>query len=159
MESVGNTRSLRSGELAALAKVSTDTLRHYERIGILPKPARTLSGYRVYSANSLDRVLLVRRALSLGFTLAELAKIMKIRDSGGAPCQQVQALARAKLAQVEDQLVALSELRARLQALISDWDQRLDQASGRRAGLLETLRFDPAQSSMEPPRLRKARTP
>src|SRR5437763_12781612 len=89
--------SLRSGELAREAGVSTDTLRHYERLGLLPKPRRTASGYRQYPPKTLDRVLLIRRALRVGFTLPELEKILRICDSGKAPCHQVQALAKAKL--------------------------------------------------------------
>ena len=58
---------MRSGELARLADISTDALRHYERIGLLPKPARTQSGYRDYPAPALERVRLIQRALNAGF--------------------------------------------------------------------------------------------
>ncbi len=62
---------LRSGELARLAGVSTDTLRHYERKGLLARPRRSCNGYREYPASDLDRVRLVRGALGIGFTLNE----------------------------------------------------------------------------------------
>jgi len=71
---------LRSGELARLAGVSTDLLRHYERIGIMPRPERTLSGYRQYPAITLDRVHAVRRSLMLGFFLAGAGA--HLRDKG-----------------------------------------------------------------------------
>ncbi len=74
--------ALRSGELARLAGLSSDTLRHYERMGLLAKPPRTLSGYRDYPSNTLERVHLIRRALSVGFSLAKLTTILKIRDQG-----------------------------------------------------------------------------
>ena len=61
---------MRSGELARLVGVSTDTLRHYERLGLLEIPARTSGGYREYSSGSLERVRLIRRALSIGFSLS-----------------------------------------------------------------------------------------
>ena len=77
---------MRSGELAQRSGVSTDTLRHYERMGLLARPQRTLGGYRAYEPQALDRVLVVRRALSIGFSLCELAAIFRIRDCGGAPC-------------------------------------------------------------------------
>jgi DNA-binding transcriptional MerR regulator len=128
------------GELAKMCGVSPDTLRHYERIGVLPKAVRTSGGYRRYSHATAARVQLVRRALSVGFTLAELARILKIRDSGGAPCHQVRALAAAKLVEVERQVKTLDDLRKTLQGILMDWDQRLDRApSGSRAGLLEAL--------------------
>ena len=77
-------RSLRSGDLARATGVSTDTLRHYERLGILKKPPRTDGGYRAYPADALDRVNLIRNALGSGFTLRELtpAAPSDTRDSG-----------------------------------------------------------------------------
>src|SRR5947207_15027156 len=86
-----NNRPLRSGELARRAGVSPDTLRHYERKGLLA-PCRTPSGYREYSAEAVDRVRLIRRALSIGFSLDELAPILAARDRGRAPCRAVRAL-------------------------------------------------------------------
>src|SRR6266852_2726010 len=94
----------RSGELARLCGVSTDTLRHYERIGVLAKPRRSDAGYRQYPSAAVARVQLVRRALGLGFSLAELTRLLRVRDRGGAPCREVRALAAAKLDQVEKQL-------------------------------------------------------
>ena len=82
-------KALRSGELAHLAGVSSDTVRHYERLGILPEPARIPSGYRIYSRTAVDRVRLVQRALQLGFTLSELSEILQTLDRGGIPCQRV----------------------------------------------------------------------
>jgi len=68
--------TLRAGELARLCGVSTDTLRHYERVGVMARPLRTRAGYRQYPAEALLRVRVVRRALAIGFTLAELSKIL-----------------------------------------------------------------------------------
>lgn len=82
-----------AGELAAAAGVSTDTLRHYERKGVLPKPNRASNGYRRYPANALERVRLIRNALAVGFTLDELSRFLSERDQGGAPCGAVRALA------------------------------------------------------------------
>jgi len=131
---------MRSGELARLSGVSTDTLRHYERIGVLAKAPRTKSGYRQYPPSALDRVRLVRRAISVGFTLEELARVLRIRDKGGAPCRQVRDLALAKLEGVERRLGELVLIRDHLQMLLKDWDDRLARtAPGQRAGLLDSL--------------------
>ncbi len=131
---------LRAGQLAELAGVSTDTLRHYERLGLLPAPRRSRNGYREYPREALDRVRLVRRALTVGFTLKELARILKSRDKGGAPCREVRALAEAKLRDLEAQLRELTGLRDDLRATLKDWDARLaGTAATERAGLLETL--------------------
>ena len=138
--------ALSSGELAELAGVSRDTLRHYERKGVLPRPLRGHNGYRKYPPEVLQRVQLVRRALSVGFTLDELAKVLKVRDAGGAPCEEVRKLAAQKLLNVQDQLRELTQLQNDLQETLRDWDTRLARrADGKRANLLETLSFDPAK--------------
>lgn len=142
--------ALSSGELAELAGVSRDTLRHYERKGVLPRPFRGDNGYRKYPPEALPRVQLVRRALSVGFTLDELAKVLKVRDAGGAPCEAVRKLAAQKLLNVQDQLRELTKLQDDLQETLKDWDTRLTRrASGTPANLLESLSVDskPAKRS------------
>jgi DNA-binding transcriptional MerR regulator len=132
--------ALSSGELADLAGVSRDTLRHYERKGVLPRPLRSHNGYRQYPSEAVQREQLIRRALSVGFTLYELAKVLKIRDAGGAPCEEVRKLAAQKLVNLQDQLRELTALRDDLQKTLSDWDARLAQrAKGNRVNLLESL--------------------
>jgi DNA-binding transcriptional MerR regulator len=129
-----------SGELARLAGVSADTLRHYERKGVLPVARRLNNGYRKYSADSIERVRLIRRALAVDFTLDELAQFLKARDRGQAPCRQVRSLAADKLTEVEGRLTELLTLRDELQATLVDWDKRLaGKKAGQRAGLLEAL--------------------
>jgi DNA-binding transcriptional MerR regulator len=128
------------GQLAKAAGVSTDTLRHYERKGVLPKPSRSANGYRGYAPEALDRVRLVRRALAVGFTLDELSEVLRVRDHGGAPCRRVRELATAKLSSVEEQLADMSALREELRSTLKDWDARLARSTpGAPAGLLEAL--------------------
>ena len=130
----------RSGELAGLAGVSSDTLRHYERKGVLARPLRKANDYRQYPASALQRVRLIRRAIAVGFTLDELASVLNVRDSGGAPCVEVRALAAAKLSDIETRLREMSELRKELRVVLKDWDTRLEhRAPGQRAHLLESL--------------------
>jgi DNA-binding transcriptional MerR regulator len=129
-----------AGELAGLAGVSTDTLRHYERKGVLPRPQRLVNGYRKYPPNSLDRVRLIRRALAVGFTLDELARFLKARDRGQAPCREVRSLAAEKLTEVESRLEEMLEIRDELRATLVDWDRRLaSKKAGQQAGLLDAL--------------------
>jgi DNA-binding transcriptional MerR regulator len=131
---------LRSGELAEQAGVSTDTLRHYERLGILAKPRRSDGNYRMYPPDSVMRVRLVRQALAIGFSLPELAKIFKVRDQGGAPCRQVRAIAEEKLARIERELTDLAALRDQLRVLLKAWDRQLERTpDGQPARLLESL--------------------
>ena len=145
-----------SGELARLAGVSADTLRHYERKGVLPVARRLHNGYRVYPPDSIDRVRLIRRALAVGFTLDELARFMKARDRGQAPCREVRALAEEKLTEVESRLSELLVVRDELRATIVDWDERLNgKKAGQRAGLLEALAKREAGRLATPASLRK----
>ena len=135
------TGTLRSGELARAAGVSTDTLRFYERQGLLPAPKRLANGYRAYAAEALDRVLLIQRALSVGFTLQELAKFLKARSGGASPCQDVRALAARKLEELEGLIVELRAFRKTLQGTLADFDARLAATgAGEPARLLESLR-------------------
>ena len=152
---------VRAGELARAAGVSTDTLRHYERKGVLGRPRRSANGYREYPPEALGRVLLVRRALSFGFTLDELARVLRTRERGGAPCREVRALAAGKLEEVESRLRELRELRGELRAILGEWDERLSGAAdGGQAGLLESLagrRARPAGSQTTRAPLRRVR--
>jgi len=95
---VSTTQPMHSSELARLAGVSTDTLRYYERLRLLPTAPRSAAGYRLFPAQALDRVRLIRGALAIGFSVRELTTIFAERDRGGAPCQRVLLLAREKLA-------------------------------------------------------------
>ena len=138
-------KMLRCGKLAQLTGVSTDLLRHYERIGILPPPARSSNGYRLYAPQMVARVLAVRRAVTLGFSLAELSRIFAVRDRGGIPCRSVRALAGEKLRCVERSLAELKALRGELKGIVHEWDIRLAKTPARqRSGLLESLTDFPA---------------
>jgi DNA-binding transcriptional MerR regulator len=127
-------------QLAKASGLSADTIRHYERIGVLPRATRASSGYRVYPASAVHRVLVVQRALRIGFTLAELADIFKTHDAGGSPCDRVFELAQTKLAGIEADIVALKQTRRCLISVLADWQERLEQRSrGQRMQLLQSL--------------------
>jgi DNA-binding transcriptional MerR regulator len=149
-------RCLRPVELARLCGLSTDTLRHYERKGLL-HVGRSANGYREYPPRSEDRIRLVQNALSVGFTLDELARLLKIREKGGAPCKEVRALAEKKLKDLEDQLRGLSVLRIELRKMLEQWDSRLAHTrQGEQAHLLDMLQVLPPSVNSAP---RGARLP
>jgi DNA-binding transcriptional MerR regulator len=132
-------RFWRAGELAKAVGVSTDTLRHYERKGIL-RPQRSHNGYREYSEEALERVRMVRQAMAVGFTLDELSMILRVFDQGGAPCHAVRNLAVNKLAEIDKHLQDVIALRNELRESLKDWDAKLAKTtSGKRAGLLKSL--------------------
>ena len=131
---------MHSGELVRLAGVSTDTLRYYERRRLLPSAPRSASGYRLFPPEALARVRLIRAALSIGFSVDELAAIFGERDHGGAPCKRVRALAAEKLAALEAQLRHLRYWKGVLKTTLAEWDRLLGKTpAGERAGLLEAF--------------------
>ena len=127
-------------ELAATAGVSTDTLRHYERSGVLPTPARTRAGYRRYPAGAVARVAMIRRALAIGFSIKDLARVLGERERGGAPCRKVRAIVGDRLARIDAEIAALATLKAELGELIRDWDSQLAKTpANSQARLLDRL--------------------
>ena len=131
---------MRSGELARRAGVSPDTLRAYERRGLLPEARRSANGYRIYPPEALERVELIQAGLAFGFTLAELGRFLDARRAGRPPCRDVRDAAKRRLAEIEAALKELGQLRESLARLLDSWDQRIDGSSPREAlRLLETL--------------------
>jgi DNA-binding transcriptional MerR regulator len=126
--------------LAQLTGVSTDTLRHYERLGLLPGTARTRTGYRRYRAEAADRVRLIQRALVIGFSLKELAQVLGACQNGTPPCGRVRTIVGERLSTLERRLEELTDLRDELRVLVRDWDARLASTPpGQRARLLDML--------------------
>lgn len=135
-------------ELAASAGISTDTLRHYERSGVLQKPARTRAGYRRYPPSAVARVALVRRALAIGFSIKDLARVFREREQGGAPCRKVHAIVSERLSRIDAELAALTALKKDLVELLDDWDAKLAATPpNRQARLLESLHAKPPRTS------------
>lgn len=149
MDSQGG--SLHSGELAALAGVSTDTLRHYERKGLLPVTPRSANGYRIYDTEVLDRVRMIRSALRLGFSIDELARVLQVRAAGGVPCQEVRNMAAAKLRGLREREKELTQMVSLLGKVIRDWDRRLRKSNGRPAHLLQSLAIGASGGHLAPP--------
>lgn len=131
---------MRIGEAAARAGVSCDTLRYYERRGLLPRPPRTVSGYRDYSASIVDRVRFVRNALRFGFTIKQVSGFLHSRESGRPPCRQVRAAAAQILERIDQQIAELTAARADVHRTLIAWDDRLaDAPPGKAAHLLESI--------------------
>jgi DNA-binding transcriptional MerR regulator len=140
--------SLRSGELARLTGVSADTLRHYERLGILPTSQRTSGGYRKFPASAVERVKLAQQALQLGFSLNELAEILRNHDSGGIPCHRVLNLTEEKLYVLGRRIRELQQTQDYMRKLVGDWRKTLKHTPpGSKAMLLHSLVDKPKTKS------------
>ena len=135
-----NDRLIGPRDLARATGVSTDTLRHYERKGLLPRVSRTSAGYRRYCGGTVERVLLIQRALIVGFSLADLKRVLAMRDRGAAPCRGVRELVGRRLDRLNQRIEEMLALRDELRLLLEEWDKNLAAtAPGERAHLLETL--------------------
>lgn len=104
------------GRLARDAGVGVETVRFYQRRGLLPLPERRGPGYREYTDGDRQRLLFIRRARDLGFTLTEISDLLGAADGGTAG--EIMRAAEAKLAAVSDQIAALAQLRCRLRRLV-----------------------------------------
>lgn len=114
----GNGRGLRVGELAELAGVAPDTVRYYERAGLLPAPARTPAGYRSYDVDAVDRLRFIQGAQRLGLRLREIADLLAVRDTGVCPCEPAEQLLRRRLAELDAEMARLAALRAGMVAMV-----------------------------------------
>ena len=131
---------LRIGEIARQAGVSPATVRLYERKGLLPTAVRSSGGYRGFPADTIARMKLIQCALAVGFTISELSRILRRRDSGGAPCPDVRSLARRKLAELTRRRKDLDRLCRLLKSTLRQWEAVLAKTPrGKRAGLLDSL--------------------
>lgn len=95
--------SVQIGEIAALAEVSVDTVRYYEKLKLLPKAARTNSGYRVFSVETAERIRFIKQAQEMGFTLSEIKQLF-VSGGGENQCKSVRDLIQTKLTELEEKM-------------------------------------------------------
>lgn len=148
--------ALRIGELAARAGVGVQTLHYYERVGLLAKPARSASNYRLYSETALHRVQFIKKAQALGFTLEEIKEILALHDRGRAPCGQVAELGKKHLRELDARIAALRTFRRALMEVLPKWEQETAgqrKCAGEFCDLIERL---PARQNL-PDGLKKVR--
>jgi MerR family copper efflux transcriptional regulator len=108
------------GQLAVESGVNLETIRYYETHGVLPKPPRSASGYRVFSHDAVTRLRFVKRAQDLGFSLKEIKELLSLRVKPGVTCNDVRRKAQAKIADVEEKIRHLEQIRSALAQLLSN---------------------------------------
>jgi DNA-binding transcriptional MerR regulator len=151
------TNVVRIGELARRTGLSADSLRHYERRGLLPAAPRTAGGARRFSPLTERQVRAIQAALGIGFTLDELAELLGSRRRGIHPCRRVEALARAKLDALDRRIGELRAVRRTLAVTLEDWERRLASSGDSPAGLLDSLADAPLIERPNPRRKRSAK--
>ena len=108
---------MRIGELAEQSGVEPTTIRYYERIGLMPAPARTASGYRDYGEDAAARLGFIRAAQSVGLTLGEIRETLAFRDRGEAPCRHVAALIERNASELRQRIAVLQAMQRDLERL------------------------------------------
>jgi MerR family copper efflux transcriptional regulator len=107
------------GELATSTDVTTKAIRYYESIGVLDEPARTLSGYRSYGPEAIERLQFIKQAQSSGLALTEIKSILEIKDDGGQSCEHTRELLKCHLDELDRKIVELQHARVELGAMYS----------------------------------------
>src|SRR5437762_6933819 len=130
------TRAYKIGAVARRAGVGVETLRYYERLGLMGSPRRTESGYRLYTDAIFARLDFVRKAQAMGFTLEEIGRIIQESETGQSPCADVRRIARRKLEELDQRLKQLRQYRNELARTLTEWERK-GSAAGRICGLIE----------------------
>ena len=111
--------SLFIGKVAQRAGVGVETIRFYERQGLLTAPMRKDSGYRLYPEHVLGRIRFIKRAKELGFSLREIKELLELRRNSSAPCEDVCEKAQAKIANIEGKIAMLTKMKQALSELFA----------------------------------------
>lgn len=109
--------TLKIGQLADRASVNVETVRYYERRGLLPEPTRTESGYRQYEGDAVARIAFIKRAQDLGFSLKEIGELLDLRPRSASACATVERRARDKIALIERKIADLERIKTALTRL------------------------------------------
>jgi DNA-binding transcriptional MerR regulator len=130
---------VRISELADQAGVTSKTLRYYERIGVLPAPSRSTSGYRDYRPAAVDRLGFIRAGQAVGLSLGEIRQVVALRDRGETPCDHVYQLLQRRTAELDERIDELGALRRELRALTKR-ARRLDPTDCNPRGVCHLIR-------------------
>ena len=141
---------MRIGELARRSGIASTALRYYEKAGLLPQPQRTLSGYRAYGADALQRLAFIRAAQAVGLSLPEIREVIAIRDGGTAPCSHVVGLIERRRAEVRARIRELQRLEQELTQL-AERGARLDPAECDPAGVCQVIPSELAGATVPAP--------
>lgn len=117
-------KTLSIRQISQKSGVGSKALPHWEAVGLLPKPKRTHTNYRLYTPSDLDRILFVRKAKSLGFTLSEVRKILDLCREEGFPCEEIVDWAEKKIKTLGAQIEALTQIRKRLIRYHQTWRRK-----------------------------------
>ncbi len=149
-QTVAKHSSLKIGEVSQLSGIGIEALRFYERSGLLGKPHRSMSGYRLYDEGVLERLAFIKKAQTLGFSLDEIGQIISDARSGASPCDDVREIVRRRLAELDERMREMRRYRQELAQTLEEWD-KVGRAPGHICGLIESTEIE--NSPPTPPRV------
>src|SRR3989441_9699212 len=126
------------GALSKHTGTNIETIRYYERVGLLPAPTRSSGGYRLYGTDHLKRLNFVRRARALGFSVAEVRKLLRLADQKRRPCAEVRVVAKAHLQDVKAKIADLRQM----ERVLKDTVARCEAGSGSHCPMIDALYTD-----------------
>ncbi len=126
MAEKGGDRRMTRGAAARRTGCHGETIRYYERIGLLPPPPRSAGGHRLYGAADLRRLGFIRRCRDLGFTIDEIRSLLRLADDARGACAEVREITRAHLADVRAKIAALAAMEATLAEMVADCERGAD---------------------------------
>lgn len=129
-------KALKIGDVAKASGIGVETLRFYEKSGLLDRPSRTESGYRLFDSEVLARLDFIKRAQLLGFSLDEIKRIIADKRAGQSPCAEVREIVRHRLAELDERMREMKRYRSELSSALAEWDKTGDVA-GHICGLIE----------------------
>ncbi len=129
---------MRIGELAKRAGVTPDTIRYYEREGLLAPPARTPSGYRDFGETALEDLQFIKKGQTLGLRLTDVREVMAITSGGELPCDHVRTTITARLQEVDEKIRELQTLRSTLTEAFVRLDTLTEPVAGCRCAIIES---------------------
>jgi DNA-binding transcriptional MerR regulator len=142
-------RSLKIGEVAKASGIGIEALRFYERSGLLGRPGRTQSGYRVYDGEVLTRLDFIKRAQILGFSLQEIKQIIADKQAGRSPCQEVRRIVRHRLDELDEKMREMRRYRKELGAAFAKWEET-GELDGHVCGLIEDTDITHSKPAQRP---------
>ena len=128
---------LKIGDVSKRSGIGIEALRFYERMGLLGRPARTNSGYRLYDSDVIERLSFIKKAQILGLSLSEIAQIISEKAAGQSPCAHVREIVRNRLQELDQRMAEIRRYRRELGTALAQWDKEGDR-KGHVCGLIES---------------------
>jgi MerR family transcriptional regulator, copper efflux regulator len=140
-ETISSEKQLKIGEVSKLTGIGIETLRFYEKSGLLDRPGRTYSGYRLYDESVIERLAFIKQAQVLGFTLDEIRQLISHKSAGENPCAEVREIVRGRLEELDERIEQMIRYRNELKAALAEWDE-LGESAGHVCGLIENSHIE-----------------